>query len=336
MDSNYVTMSNQQPTIIFSPRYDIHFWGLEKIHPFDGRKYSRAWREARQRLGDTLVKQTIQPPAPLRHAEMLTAHTADYLAKLRSPGYVARVLETPLLASLPLFLLEWRLLRPMRLGAAGTILAAQKALDCGLAINLSGGYHHASREQGEGFTIYSDIALAIERLRERGVVSSTQKAMIIDLDAHQGNGHERIYHDADHVYILDMYNRDIYPQDAWAAQRINCDLPLRSGCGDSEYLEKLQKALPQAINEAGNPTIAIYIAGTDVYAQDQIGRLSLSVQGVLDRDKLVFNTLGQAGVPCAMVLGGGYSAESYRLIANAICYTLETWPASDNRARPGN
>jgi len=312
--------------IVYSPAYDLHFLGLEKLHPFEGRKYSRAWREARKTLGEGLERLTHCPPHPIDRESLLAVHTEDYLDKLNSPRYAAQVVELPILASLPKFLIERRILRPMRLAAMGTLLAAREALNGGMAVNLGGGYHHASQDRGEGFCFYADINIALEALRRSGdVVRGQDRVLIVDLDVHQGNGHERVsMHDRD-VYILDMYNRDIYPQDREARRRINCDVPLPSGADDALYLQQLRACLPQALREAGRPKIAFYVAGTDIYEHDLLGGLRVSAQGILERDRLVLNTLTSEGIPWVMLAGGGYSGESYRHIANSVCFVIQTW-----------
>lgn len=316
---------NLQPTIVYTPVYDIHFWGIEKMHPFDSRKYSRAYRMLRHTFGQPLETRTTAPKAQISQTELLTVHSESYLQRLHSSAYLSRIVEIPVLAKVPYPVLNYRLLRPMRWGVAGTCLAASIALERGIAVNLSGGYHHASREQGEGFTIYSDIALAIVALRLANRLNENQKAMIVDLDAHQGNGHERIFYEDRSVYIFDMYNQHIYPRDAYARQRINYDVPLMPGCGGDEYLSLLRKALPAAIKAAGEVGVAIYVAGTDVFERDFLGMLSLDEEAVCERDRYVIDTFVKAEIPLVMVLGGGYSPDSYRLIAAAVDYIMRRY-----------
>ncbi len=224
------------------------------------------------------------------------------------------------------FFLENRLLGAMRLATSGTVLAARTALQCGLAVNLGGGYHHASRDKGEGFCCYADIHVALQCLRREGVLEvGRDRIMIIDLDAHQGNGHERLSVGDGDIYIFDMYNRAIYPQDYLARKRIDYDLPLPSGVDETIYLQQLKKHLPLALAAANQPRLAFYIAGTDIYEHDQLGGLCVSSEGIQSRDRFVLNTLTAAGVPTVMVTGGGYSRESYGHIANTLVYIFETW-----------
>jgi len=323
-------MAPIDPVVIYSPGYDLHLMGLERLHPFDGRKFSRAWRMAHKSIGNRMRQRTLQPPRPVQREELLTIHTETYLNKLKSPRYVAEVIELPILASLPMVFLDRRILRPMRLAVMGTVMAARAGLKSGVAINLGGGYHHANRERGEGFCFYADINIAIERLRRSGdLVAGRDRVMIVDLDAHQGNGHERVAASDDDIFIFDMYNRDIYPSDEEARRRIDYDVPLAAGADDTVYLQQLRKHLPAALAAARQPSLAFYIAGTDVYEHDQLGGMSVSPEGILARDRFVFNTLVNAGVAVIMLAGGGYSRESYRHIVSTVEYVFETWGAEN-------
>jgi histone deacetylase 11 len=150
--------------------------------------------------------------------------------------------------------------------------------------------------------------------------------LIIDLDAHQGNGHELIFDTADYVYIMDMYNREIYPGDEQAKRGINYSIGLKSGTNTDEYLQLLSQHLPQAFAKAQNPSVVIYIAGTDIYNHDQLGMLDVSPDGIFERDKLVLDTCLAQNIPCIMLPGGGYSSESYKMIARTVDYLIRTMP----------
>jgi histone deacetylase 11 len=324
-----------EPTIVYSPEYDIHLFGLERLHPFDGRKYSKAWRAVEQQVGERLRQRTVRPDRPITTAELLTVHTQAYLDKLKTAAYVAQVLELPILRRVPMFLVERRLLRPMRLAVRGTVLAAQAALKEGLAVNLAGGYHHASQEQGEGFCCFADVNLAITLLRQSGeLVAGRDRVLIIDLDAHQGNGHERLSIGDSDIYIFDMYNGSIYPQDRLARQRIDYDVPLPAGVDETVYLQQLHKHLPLALQATQQPKLAFYIAGTDIYERDQLGGLGVSGEGIEARDKFVLSSLSEAGIPVVMLAGGGYSADSYQHIANSLAYIFVGQDSKSGNSRP--
>ncbi len=312
------------PKIVYSPGYDIHFLGLEKLHPFDSCKYSRTWNALVEKFGDRLHQYRINPTDPVTLEMLETVHSDAYLTQLKISRRVAKALELDSLGFLPVGILDHRVLQPMRLATKGTAIAAETSLETGIAINLSGGYHHASRDRGEGFCVYSDIAIAIALLRQSQKLAAEDPIAIIDLDAHQGNGLERIFYSDAAVHILDMYNQDVYPNDPWAKTRINCDLPLKSGTRDQEYLGKLQEHLPAFLQHC-QPKIAFYNAGTDIYEYDPLGRLKISHQGVLERDRIIFQSLVESKIPVVMVLSGGYTRESYKLVAGSVANVLQTW-----------
>jgi histone deacetylase 11 len=314
-----------QPHIIYTPDYDIHFMGLENLHPFDSRKYSRAWNRLHEEFGTRLEALTIAPPCEISRDELLTVHTPEYLDELKSSHYVAMAVELPFIAAFPMFLIDRHLLRPMRLATMGTLLAAELALQSGIAVNMSGGYHHASASKGEGFCLYSDIALAVVHLRNKGLLAPDDPVLILDLDVHQGNGHERVFLHDPAVTIMDMYNAGIYPDDRLAMQAIKVNVPLPSGTDEGTYMGILKSKLPVLLDEMPTPKLVLYIAGTDIYTGDQLGMLRVSEDGILRRDSLVFDTFAEWGIPLAMTLGGGYSRESYRFVANAVRYVIQQW-----------
>lgn len=188
------------PRLIYSPDYDIHAFGLEKLHPFDTRKYSRAYAELQRALGDVIQRQTVLVEMPVSNALLRRVHSQDYLEQLKDRAYLARALEVPFIGRIPLAVIEARVLHPMRLATMGTVLAARCALREGAAINLSGGYHHASANRGEGFCLFADIAIAIADLRATRQLGEDDHVLIVDLDAHQGNGLERIFMDDRRVF----------------------------------------------------------------------------------------------------------------------------------------
>jgi histone deacetylase 11 len=318
-------MDTIDPKIISSPDYDIHFFGIEMLHPFDSRKYSRAWQALKRHYGDEVLWRTIQPQDEVSDADLRLVHTQDYLDTLRTPAVIARALEFMMLASIPYTLLRNRLVRPMRLATEGTILAAKEAMQGGLAINLSGGYHHASAEQGEGFCLFADVPVAIEKLRKEKLLKPEQQAVILDLDAHQGNGHERVYHGKNGVFIFDIYNQSIYPRDEYALERVDYGVGVNSGVNGRMYMDLLKRKLPEALDRAKNPGVAFYIAGTDIVKGDVLGGMKVSEDALLERDKLVIDRVVERGIPLVIVLGGGYSKASFRMVARMAGYVLERY-----------
>lgn len=151
----------------------------------------------------------------------------------------AKISEIPLLLFVPNTFVQRGYLRPMRFQTAGSILAGSLALRYGWAINLGGGFHHCCAYKGGGFCPYADITLLITKTFEEE--RNVETAMIVDLDAHQGNGHERDFYENNNVYILDMYNASIYPRDHEAKLAISCAVELRPRTADETYLKKLRR-----------------------------------------------------------------------------------------------
>lgn len=305
--------------IVYSPRYDIHFFGLERLHPFDSCKYGRAWRELRRTAGPRLRTRSRLVDRPANEAELRLAHSAEHLAGLRSSQTLAKALELPFLRSAPAWLLRWRIVQPMLWAVRGTILAAEEALHHGWAANLSGGYHHAKPDRSEGFCLFSDIAVAVRALRSSGTLKPPGRVVYIDLDAHQGNGVCHQFLDDPEVFIFDMYNSWIYPnQDAPARGRIDCDVPLDYCCSGDVYLSLLRSKLPAFLDSVSRTqaiSLAIYNAGTDVLSSDPLGGLDLSPADVLARDLFVTQQFRDRRIPVVLLPSGGYTRESFRLVA---------------------
>lgn len=199
------------PRLVYSRRYDIRAFGLELLHPFDSRKYSRAWKLLQKQFGRRLAECRVRPPRQVSQNELLHVHTASYLNQLADSKYVARAIEVSVARFVPATLLDRCVLAPMRWATMGSIVATEEALRTGLAVNLSGGYHHAKPSAGEGFCLYSDIGLALENTRRLGMLSAVDRVLYMDLDVHQGNGVCHVFLEDPRVFIFDMFNAQIYP-----------------------------------------------------------------------------------------------------------------------------
>ena len=303
--------------IVYSKHYNITLFAIQKLHPFDSEKYGRVFGYLKK--NGTLTASQIHEPEAASRETLLKVHTPKYLDSLKSSDTIARIAEMGALKFMPGWLLDQKILKPMRYGTGGTILACKLALQYGWSINLSGGYHHAKADHGEGFCFFADIPIAAQILWAE---NPDMRIMVVDLDAHQGNGYEAIFQDDPRVFIFDMYNEDIYPADRSAAKYINFAVPVQSGATDGEYLALLETQLPPAIISS-NPNLIIFNAGTDIFKNDPLGALSISVEGIIARDEFVFKTARKLNVPVAMVLSGGYTKESSGIIAQSIINLLE-------------
>lgn len=309
------------PYVVYSRQYNIGFYGFERLHPFDSRKYGRAWKLIRKQLGSSLRQFHIRPKRPVNHDELKLVHSDGYLDRLRDPKYVAAAIEIPQLARAPSWLIDRHVLQPMRWATRGTIIAAETAIRMGIAVNLSGGYHHAKPDHGEGFSIYADAAIAVNYLRNKNLIADSDRVAMIDTDAHQGNGVCHCFMDDRRVFIFDVFNSRIYPvYDVDARNRIDCEIPIGSNVTDQEYLSELKSKLPGFLDSICNSNVglAIYNAGTDVVINDPLGGLRLSPSTILERDLFVVSELRQREIPSIMLLSGGYTKQSYQLVANTV------------------
>ena len=187
-----------------------------------------------------------------------------------------------------------------RLAAGGTALAARLALETGVGFNLGGGFHHGFPDHGEGFCAINDIAVAVRRLQRDGAI---RRAMVVDCDVHHGNGTAAIFAGDPSVFTLSIHQFNNYPS---AKPPSSLDIHLADGVGDSEYIHRLRNGYHAAI-DMFQPELVIYAAGADPYFEDQLGGLSLTFDGLKERDHMVIWTALQHGIPVAIVLAGGYA-----------------------------
>jgi len=244
----------------------------------------------------------ILQPDPVDRQTLELVHTADYLNKLESSGLSMaeqRRLGIPWSDSL------W--LRS-RLASGGTLLAARAALDSGLSGNLAGGTHHAFADHGEGFCVLNDVAIAIAQLR---IEEAIDRALVIDLDVHQGNGTAAIFENVEEVFTFSMHGERNYPS---VKMRSKLDVGLPDRLDDAGYLAALQMHLPMVL-AAAKPDIAFYLAGVDVASGDRYGRLSLTEEGIRLRDREVIGTVRGSSIPLVIVLAGGYAETRARTAA---------------------
>lgn len=301
--------------VVYSPLYNVSFAGLEKLHPFDACKFKKIVHTLTRR---GVIKGTI-PAVEATPALLADVHSAVYLQALSSSSAkVAAVVELPPLRFLPVPLLRRFLLRNMRHHVGGTMLAVAIAALRGYAINVGGGMHHAYHSDGMGWCPYADITLAVRRLRavSRGAV---QRVLIVDTDAHQGNGHARDkvhFVDAD-TFIVDLYNAGVFPKDEAARRGIDVEVRLASGCDSQQYLAALRAALDEAFGRF-QPDLVIHNAGSDVLDGDPLGRMCVSAEAVVERDSLVWTACRSRGIPVCMLLSGGYARNSAAVVSQSL------------------
>jgi len=192
------------------------------------------------------------------------------------------------------------LVQRSRASVYGTIAAARAALTDGVAGNLAGGTHHAFADHGEGYCVFNDHAVAIRLLQLEGVVD---RAAVVDLDVHQGNGTAALFAGDESVFTFSMHGARNYP---FRKQRSSLDVELPDGCEDVEYLAALALHLPRVL-DAADADIVFYQGGVDPLAQDALGRLRLTHEGLRARDRMVLTAARDRGIPVVLTLGGGYA-----------------------------
>ncbi len=299
--------------MVYNPGCNVSFFGLEKKHPFDSTKYEKIYTFLKKNYPELKFH---KPVRPVTNGALSTVHTADYIHSLclsgfdkfrkakiqRSRKLIIDISEMEDLGSMKttigLCLLYAKLLKPMKLAAQGTLDATILALKNGWSINLAGGFHHAKAEMGSGYCFYADVPIAIQLLH---LINPEFKVLIVDLDVHHGDGNEAICGENDKVFILDMFNKNIFadnkPDDEkkvdymaaiepgildaeWLSAQQGKKI---DGIEDDEYLEKLEELYTQALDEC-KPDFIFYNAGTDVYQEDPLGRMNITKDGIKQRD----------------------------------------------------
>lgn len=253
-----------------------------------------------------LSESELQVPKPASREQILLAHTeqyhSDFLNGTADPSMIRRL-------GLP-----WSRELYLRsvYSVGGAIESAYSALADGIAGNLAGGTHHAFSDSAEGFCVFNDLAVVSRLLLSEHLV---RRIAIVDLDVHQGNGNSSILGSDAGVFIFSMHGKNNYP---YRKIPSTLDVELNDGTGDNEYIELLCEHLP-AVFEF-DPGIVLYIHGVDPLKEDSLGRLSMTAEGLIERDRIVMHECRKRGIPVSLALGGGYS-KPISLTVNAYCNT---------------
>jgi acetoin utilization deacetylase AcuC-like enzyme len=302
----------------FSLIYSDGFYLPLGSHVFPGVKY----RLIHARLLETgaATERDFVTPETVAIEDVFRVHERGYVERLTG-GTLSE--EEILRMELPY---SKALVEATLLGCGGTLEAARLALRDGAACAIGGGFHHAHPDHGEGFCILHDVAIGLSRLMNDGAIA---RAMVIDLDVHNGNGTAAIFPpageqpggssrslrygvasgsmmpSADGVFTLSMHQQNNYP--AYKPPS-SLDVPLADGTGDEEYLLALEGALDAAFAHF-QPQLIAYVAGADPYVEDKLGGLALTIEGLKQRDRTVFRAAQSAGVPIFSAYAGGYARD---------------------------
>lgn len=303
--------------VIYDKRYNFNLGPLKYLHPFDGTKFQKIHKGLK---GNKNVH--FNSPTESASMEVIDAFLSSMMRKkVRDSVFVLRALEVPRIPFLSFSFLDRKVLAPMRWGVAGTLYGAEQALQHGGDYwNLSGGYHHAFQQSMEGFCIYNDIGICYQQMVENGLLIPDDKVLIIDTDAHHGNGNAYAFMENNRVTILDVYNAGIYPTSGYTRERVDISVPLPPGTDGEVYLQRYREALTKLDDDY---RLAFVVAGTDVLASDKLGGLCLSTEDVAERERLTLEALRKRSVPTVLVGGGGYSKDSATSVIQAISKCAE-------------
>jgi acetoin utilization deacetylase AcuC-like enzyme len=306
--------------LVYHDRYDLNLGA----HVFPSEKF-RLIAEALLQEG-IAAKEDFLRPAVAADEDILRVHTPDWVRKLKTGTLTASdvmKLEVPY---------SPELVEAVWLTAGGTILAGQSALRDGFGANLGGGFHHAYPGHGEGFCAIHDVGVAIRRLQADHAI---QRAMVVDTDVHHGNGTAAIFRDDPSVFTISIHQENNYPAHKPPS---SIDLNMLDRADDDEYLGALIPAVQNALDEF-HPEIVFYVGGADPYCEDQLGGLSLTKKGLMERDRKVFEEARRRGIPVATTLAGGYARrveDTVRIHVNTIIAAREVAAAFPNASAATN
>ncbi len=255
-------------------------------------------------LASTLIKNKIVKkfyiPEPCSFETLNEVHTEDYINKIKNKTLdknEIRKIGFPLVDSV---------VRRSFIATGGTVLATKLALNYGIACNTAGGSHHATSNEGAGFCVFNDVAVAAKYLTRRGLAN---KILIIDLDVHQGNGNSEIFKNDNQVFTFSMHSKVNYPSKKSIS---DLDIELDENLEDREYINILKNNLKYLNDEEFD--FVFYIAGVDIHYNDRLGKLKISDNGIFERDELVIDNFFSNKIPICGVLGGGYNEDFNKLV----------------------
>ena len=264
---------------------------LPESHSFPKDKYYLL----RKRISEVQNSHTVdlKIPRPATDAEILRVHNPVYIHRLQNGELSDKEIRRVGLPWSP------EMVRRARYSAGGTIETCRAALEDGIAVNLAGGTHHAFSDHGQGYCWLNDSVIAARSIQAAGLA---QRILIIDCDVHQGNGTAAIVKDDPSIFTFSIHGKNNFP---YQKEKSDLDIALENGADDTVYLRALADGLKASLDAAG-ADLAIYLAGADPYKDDRFGRLDLTKKGLAERDRLVFRSCLEAGLPTAVTMAGGY------------------------------
>ena len=267
-------------------------------HKFPIKKFGELFKLLKN---DKIIgEKNLHIPSPASFEDLSRVHTNEYIEKISNltlSQEEEKKLGFPMVPSVR---------QRSFVATGGTILAAQLALNEGLACNTAGGSHHAFANSGNGYCVFNDVAVAAKKLITEHYIKNI---LIFDLDVHQGDGTAKIFENDENVFTLSIHSKKNYPLNK---QLSNLDIELDEGIKDDEYLEIVFNALEEMNKKKFD--YVFYVAGVDVHEDDRIGKLKISTEGIKRREELVIHNFYKKRVPLCGVLGGGYNKDFNQLV----------------------
>ena len=252
-----------------------------------------------QKKNIATTQNTFQPREVSKQT-LLNIHSEEYINKINNLSLdkdEIRKLGFPLVKSVR---------RRSFVATGGTVLASKLAVKHKLACNTAGGSHHAFPNEGNGYCVFNDVAVAASYLKKK---FKFKKILILDLDVHQGDGTAKIFENDDNVFTVSIHSKKNYPS---KKQNSNIDIELEDGIDDEKYLNIVNQLL-QRIKDFQFDFV-FYVAGVDVHFEDRLGKLNITETGIKKREELVINNFFKKNIPLCGVLGGGYNHNFEQLV----------------------
>lgn len=283
------------PAMLYHPCYSALELPARHRYPID--KYRYLYQQLRD-IG--VPAHAFTQPAPVSTTLLAQSHCPAYIQSLRDGSIDAKAMRR---IGFP-----WseQLFQRSLYSVGGTLQTAQAALKSGLALHLSGGYHHAFYAEGSGFCLFNDLVVAAKTLLQQGL----DKILIIDLDVHQGDGSALMLANEPGIITCSLHCEKNFP---YRKQASDWDIALAKDCSDEHYLDAVRQSLQTLLNWH-QPDLVLYDAGVDIHQQDELGLLGISTAALYQRDLLVLQSCSERKIPLGAVIGGGYQRNIAALV----------------------
>ncbi len=293
MVNQFVSLNKMELPVV---NHEDYFAKIGDDHKFPINKFGE--------LADYLIKNKIvknfHKPYPCSDETLKRAHSEKYIKDIKN-----KTLDKNGVKKIGFPLVDSVVQRSL-VATGGTVLAAKLSINNGLACNTAGGSHHANFDEGAGYCVFNDVAVAAQYLLDRELA---KRILIIDLDVHQGNGNSDIFKNNKDVFTFSMHSKSNYP----AKKSISdLDVELEDNMEDKKYLSLLKDNLKQFDDK--NFDFVFYIAGVDIHFNDRLGKLKVSDEGIRSRDEIVIENFFSKNIPLCGVLGGGYNKDFNKLV----------------------